>query len=151
MKSAVNDNVVGKLKDGDEANPSYHAGDEWATVAEAFFKNGISPSWTTHDAGKAAFSSTMGPELPADPSSMAIFGAAFVAYAATCVASTAPGAGFSAPPVPPPAPPVWTMSLDASDSADTMVDQLLTDLVTWALTGMQTLIPPAVGTSPPWS
>ena len=139
-----------------DLSPGFHAGNEWAKVAEAYFQNGTNPVWADLSAGKTQFAATMGPEIPSDPMPAAaiIFANAWAAFAGTCVASCAPGLpGFIPPIAPPPNPPTFTWT-EAADTVDAQVTQLLADLTTWVNAGTVAIPPPGPGSpipTPPWT
>jgi len=149
-KDAVVDAVGAVIqKMGDEG---FDPKTEWAKVAEAFFSQGLNPVWISHDAGKAAFSAAFNPTLPAPGAAMATFPLAWIAYAATASASTAPlPPGVSVtPPIGPPGMPAVT-GADKPPDHTLYATQLFTELIKWAVTGLvKAPVPPGPPTTP-WS
>ena len=133
------DDVVDAIGDVMDAMPRtaedalvYNAGARWAKVATAFFKNGLTPSWSPGAlfAGEQAFAAAALPVIPGWPE----LGAAFMAYAAIALV---PGSTVPIATGAPPAPPVLTSleALKAMPDHRTAGAELFVALYTWAKTG----------------
>ena len=138
-----------------------HVGQEWDIFGEAFFKNGLNPTWTPAglEAGKAAFAAAFGATVEADDTAASLATAlqnGFQAFGALASVPTnaAPGiAGQLIPISPPPAPPVLiTISTGASEEHAPLAAEILPKLLTWAATGLVSVTTPG-GPVPttPWS
>ena len=138
-----------------------HVGEQWATVAEAFFKNGLNPAWTPMGlaAGRAAFAASFGASVPASLTPNAFCAkliSGFQAFGALAASPTNAAPGLPAqliPITPPPAPPVIvTIAAAPSDSFVPLLIEIHPKLVSWAATGLVSVTTPG-GPVPttPWS
>ena len=150
--------VVSAMNEGDE---STHVGQQWAVVGEAFFENGLNPTWTPAglEAGKVAFAEAFGATLAPDPVGATLATAlqnGFQAFAAlaSIPANAAPGIPANLVPItPPPVPPVITViTSPASDSHAPIIAEIHPKLMLWAVTGLVSVTTPG-GPVPttPWS